>query len=294
MAGNAGNGFIKTRSVGGAKNVSGQAVVTASDGGLALLTGQWSVDKHDYIHRLSGIFSTGMKNTSRYRCYIDLFAGPGRCVIEDTKTELPGSPLQAIDIRDRFTHYFFNDISPASIEALRSRVASLNAPPVPVYFTDDCNDVVPRLRQALPPANESLELAIIDAWGWEMSFDALALLTKGRRMDIVVTFPIGFIKRNWRRELERLDKFLGGDGYKEAFFGAMEHDSGEASRILLDYYEGRLKEIGYKYPNDEVWIPNTKQVKLYHLVFASKHPRGNDFWAKITKRSPKGQYKLPW
>jgi three-Cys-motif partner protein len=272
--------------------VKGQALVTASDDGLALVTGQWSFDKHDYIHRLAGIFSTGMKNKSRFRCFIDLFAGPGRCVIEDTQTEFPGSPLLAIDIRDRFTQYIFNDINPASIAALRSRVARLNDAPVPVYFTQDCNSVVPGLREALPPANESLELAVIDAWGWEMGFDALALLTKGRRMDIIVTFPIGFIKRNWKRELDRLDKFLGGDSYKEAFFGAMEQDSGKASRILLDYYEGRLKDIGYEYSNDEVWIPNNKQVKLYHMVFASKHPRGNEFWQKIIKRSPKGQYKL--
>ncbi len=233
-----------------------------------------------------------MKNSSRYRCFIDLFAGPGRCFIKETKTEFPGSPLQAIEIRDRFTHYLFNDIDPASITALRTRVASLPAPPVPLYFTQDCNTVVPGIRQALPAPEESLELAVIDAWGWEMSFDALAALTQGRRMDIIVTFPIGFIKRNWKKELDPLDKFLGGDGYKDAFFRAMEQDPGKASRALLDYYEGRLRGIGYEYPNDQVWIPNTKQVKLYHMVFASKHPRGDEFWQKIIKRSPKGQYRL--
>ena len=273
--------------------MSGQALVTASDGLPALVTGQWSLDKHDYIHRLADIFSTGMKNRSRYRCFIDLFAGPGRCVIEDSQTEFPGSPLQAIDIRSRFTHYLFNDINSGSIDALRCRVANLNAPPAPLYFIQDCNGVVPGLRQALPPANESLELAVIDAWSWEMSFDALASLTQGRRMDLVVTFPIGFIKRNWKKQLDRLDKFLGGDNYKQAFLRAMGQDPGKASRILLDYYEGRLKDIGYEHPNDEVWIPNTRQVKLYHMVFASKHPRGNEFWQKIINRSPKGQYRLP-
>jgi three-Cys-motif partner protein len=233
-----------------------------------------------------------MKNIWKYRCFVDLFAGPGRCVIEGTQTEVDGSPLEAIHVRDRFTHYLFNDIDSDSIEALRRRVARLGVTQQPQYFTQDCNNVVPRIRAALPSANESVELAVIDAWGWEMSFDALASLTQGRRMDIIVTFPIGFIKRNWKHELNQLDNFLGGDGYKSAFLAAMRLDSRKASRILLDYYEGRLKDIGYEYPNDEVWIPNTRQVKLYHLVFASKHPRGNDFWEKITKRSPSGQYKL--
>ena len=126
-----------------------------------------------------------------------------------------------------------------------------------------------------------------------MDFEALAALTRGRRMDIIITFPLGFIKRNWKRQLGQLDKFLGGEEYKEAFLNAMEQEPRRASRILLNYYEARPKEIGYDYPNDEVWIPNTRQVKLYTMVFASKNPRGNDFWQKIITRSPKGQYRLP-
>jgi three-Cys-motif partner protein len=161
------------------------------------------------------------------------------------------------------------------------------------YFTKDCNAVVPDIRKALPPANQSLELAVIDAWGWEMNFDALAALTQGRRMDIAVTFPVGFIKRNWRqRDLDRLDKFFGRDGYKEPFFKAMEQDPRKASRVLLDHYESRLREIGYQYPNDAVWMVNSKQVKLYHIVFASKHQRGDDFWQKIIKRAPNGQMRM--
>jgi three-Cys-motif partner protein len=273
--------------------MSGQSLVTAKDGGIALVTGQWSLEKHDYIHRLADIFSTGMKNQSGHRCFIDLFAGPGRCVNEDTGEEFPGSPLQAIGIRDRFTHYLFNDINSNSIAALQTRVAALDSPPLPRYFIKDCNAVVSDIRKALPPANDSLELAVIDAWGWEMNFDALATLTEGRRMDIIVTFPIGFIKRNWKKQdLDQLDKFFGGDGYKEPFFKAMAQDSGKASRVLLDHYESRLKDIGYQYPNDAVWMVNSKQVKLYHIVFASRHQRGDDFWKKIIKRAPSGQTRM--
>lgn len=275
--------------------MSPQGLATASDGLPALQTGQWSLDKHDYIHRLARIFSTGMKNQSLSRCYIDLFAGPGLCVVEGTNVESLGSPLQAINVRDRFTRYYFNDINPHCIDALRSRVAKLQLPPTPTYFTQDCNKVVAELRKELPPAGESLELAVIDAWGWEMSFDALASLTQGRRMDIVVTFPLGFMKRTWRLKLDQLDRFMGGNGYRDAFFDAMQHDSRQASRILLDYYEGHLREIGYSYPNrnHKPWMVNSKQSTLYHMIFASKHARGNEFWREIVRRSPSGQYLLP-
>jgi three-Cys-motif partner protein len=272
--------------------MKGQQLVQASDGDIALLTGAWSADKHDYIHRLAHIFSTGMKNRWPYRNLIDLFSGPGLCVVEGTGEEIPGTPLQAINIPDLFTNYYLNDINPASIAALKRRISQLNSNLSVQYFINDCNHAVEEILSHLPPPNESVDLAIIDPWSWEISFDSLTRLTANRRMDVVVTFPMGFIKRNWRNEIAALDRFLGGQEYKEPFFAAMSYDRGKAARILLDYFASNLHRIGYSHINDKIWVPNSRHVKLYHLVFASKHVRGDDFWSKITKRSPQGQITL--
>jgi hypothetical protein len=42
--------------------------------------------------------------------------------------------------------------------------------------------------------------------------------------------------------------------------------------------------------SDEVAIKETvMNVPLYYLLFASKHPKGMDFWKKISSKTPSGQ-----
>jgi hypothetical protein len=67
-------------------------LTTASDGLPARCVGQWSKDKCYYIGRYAAIFSAGMKDKFPKRDYIDLFAGPGRCVLSDDSGEFDGSP----------------------------------------------------------------------------------------------------------------------------------------------------------------------------------------------------------
>ncbi len=270
--------------------MAGQELVKAADRLPALVTGDWSEKKHFYIHRLADIFSTGMKRRWQHRCLIDLFAGPGKCVIENSDREVDGSPLQVVDIRDKFTDYYFNDVNPASIAALRTRLATKGVSPN--FITRDCNDAVNEIRRLLPPEDKSIELTVIDPWGWELNFEALANLTEGRKMDLIVTFPIGFMKRNWKRELDQMDRFLGGDSYRTEFHDAMSTEPKKAARILLNFFENRLADIGYRYPSDWIWVSNSKRVKMYQMVFASKHPRGKEFWEKVSGREPSGQARM--
>jgi hypothetical protein len=39
-------------------------------------------------------------------------------------------------------------------------------------------------------------------------------------------------------------------------------------------------------------MANKTNVPLYNLIFASKHPRGADFWDKIAERSETGQLRM--
>lgn len=66
---------------------------------------------------------------------------------------------------------------------------------------------------------------------------------------------------------------------------------GTKTRAILDYYEATLASLSYGRQNvdDRVLMLNSKNTALYHLVFASKHPRGRDFWQKAPLRLPSGQ-----
>lgn len=87
-------------------------LVSGSDGNLTMVVGPWAKEKLHYIRRYCDIFNTGMKDKWETRTYVDLFSGPGKCVIEGTEEEIDGSPLIALQCEEPFTHYFFNDLSP--------------------------------------------------------------------------------------------------------------------------------------------------------------------------------------
>ncbi len=58
-----------------------------SDGLAVREVGRWTEEKLFYVRRYIEIFTTGMKVKWPRRVYIDLFAGPGRSIIEGTSRE---------------------------------------------------------------------------------------------------------------------------------------------------------------------------------------------------------------
>jgi hypothetical protein len=62
---------------------------------------------------------------------------------------------------------------------------------------------------------------------------------------------------------------------------------------IAEEYLANLKSLGYLAVNSD-WIPvrTSKNALLYYLLFASKNPKGNEFWRKITRIGPHGQRKL--
>ncbi len=67
-----------------------------------------------------------------------------------------------------------------------------------------------------------------------------------------------------------------------------------ADRPRLSEVAFSLKQasLGYDDFNDDVRIANSVQSTIYHLVFASKHKRGTEFWRKISRRKFSGQARM--
>jgi len=113
-------------------------------------------------------------------------------------------------------------------------------------------------------------------------------------MDLAITFHSGNMKRVVDDYPNVLNDFFGDDEWQLECKNAMAKGQVRLGRTLLDAYEKRLGKLGY-IPNgihDFTLIKNTTGVPLYHLVFASKHPRGKDFWNKISQRTPTGQRRM--
>ena len=272
-------------------------MVTASDGLPALEVAEHAKEKEFVLRRIVEIFNVGMQNRWDRRYYVDVFAGPGRCLIRGTTTEIDGSPMLATKSKAKFTDYFLADSDPESLSALRERTSLLALPEeIDVqYYLNDADTAVRDILQDLPPARQSLGLAVFDPWGWDFAFETIANLTANRRLDLVINFPIGYIKRNWDRELAQLDMFMNGTSYKEHFQSAMRREMpGELpARVLLNAYSAELQSVGYGYIRDHVLVDNSRHLTLYCLIFASKNERGADFWDKVTQRQGSGQFRMP-
>jgi three-Cys-motif partner protein len=264
-------------------------LIVGSDGELILTVGRWAKDKLFYIKRYCDIFNTGMKDIWTVRTYVDLFSGPGKCFIETTKKEIEGSPLLALSCKVPFTHYFFNDIQPDVIKSLKSRAAYYHSANV-VFFNKDCNLVVDGLLQKLPP--NSLDFCFVDPFRWEISFNTIRKLTEGRRMDLAITFHVGNMKRVAHDPPQELIDFFTDRSWQQEYEKAAVTGKLKG-HILLEAYKSGLADLEYKDIRDYVLEVNRTNVPLYHLIFASKHRRGADFWDKIAGRSEAGQLRMP-
>jgi hypothetical protein len=55
------------------------------------------------------------------------------------------------------------------------------------------------------------------------------------------------------------------------------------------------RSIGYKYVGDERVAKDRKRNAAYYiLIFASKHPKSEEFWTKIARDEPRRQRGFPF
>lgn len=257
--------------------------VSNVDGLAVRPSGPWVERKYFYLTRYADIFTRGMgkKWGQAGLTYVDLFAGPGRCLIEASGQERDGSALIALNYG--FSKYIFIESDAASVAALRERCRGSPKFSQIEFIKGDCNAVI---RQVHPVG---LTLAFIDPTGLDIGFDALSALTRGRQVDLLLNIQFGMdLRRNFKRYLKeggasKLARFLGGhwEGHKM-----------DEARDALELFKRRLnKKLGYKTVEfKDVGVRNHgRNTLMYFLVFASKHPRGLDFWKKITAKDEVGQ-----
>lgn len=111
-------------------------------------------------------------------------------------------------------------------------------------------------------------------------------------MDLLVFFPVGEIRR-WLDAKPavygpRINRALGTAEWRKTV------KRGRDAPQLIPIFRRQLEErFGYQ-PENTFTTPirNSKGTVVYHLVFASKHAKGNEICEGITKRSPRGQGRL--
>ena len=77
-------------------------------------SGSWIQQKHHPLTYYSEIFNQAMKDQVwlHHRLYLELFAGPGKCLIRESNQEDLGSPLKVLE--KNFTDFIFVEINEAA------------------------------------------------------------------------------------------------------------------------------------------------------------------------------------
>lgn len=272
-------------------------LIPASDGLPARYVGVQSKEKLHYHERYCSIFNRGMQYKWAHRIYVDLFSGPGRCVMDRTGEEIDGSPVIAAKTVPAFTQLFLNDFDANAVKALRGRLERLNVNSVE-YLAEDCNSAAVVIARQLDAIRSPslLSLSFIDPTNWQIEFESVRLLSSGRRMDLIILFHHGSMKWAADYEPEALSRFFGDDPGSPEWhrrYTRARRQGGHTSHALLDHYRERLSGIGYVWFDDRVIVEaGNNGTPLYHMLFASKHRRGEDFWGKSAVKKSDGQLRM--
>jgi three-Cys-motif partner protein len=271
-----------------------------ADKRIARCVGHWSEDKLFYMRRYAGIFANGMKNKWENRVYVDLFSGPGRSRVRPDGRFVDGSPLAALQLP--FTHYYFCDLAADCTAALQDRIrdrAETVRGKIIEVLTGDSSQRVREINESIRALGpKTLALAFVDPPALQAPLSVLRELTGNINVDLLINCPIGMnMKRQYKHQLAAetqdsdLDAYYGGPSWRTLPGVAQGVRVGAA---FLDHYKEKLRnELGYVYVGDTETVKHHgKNTALYVLILASRHPKGEEFWAKVTTQEPSGQRRL--
>lgn len=262
------------------------------DGFPVQCVGAWACDKHTYLGKYieatkavrKKFLPPGGKGGS---AYIDLFSGPGIARVRDTGGEIDGSPLLAMkhDFAP-FSKIILCDIDSENVQALRERTKI--ACDRVVIMHGDSNQIIDDVLSEIP--RYGLNIALVDPFALKgLHWRTLCRLGEASRMDLIINFHTGFIKRNFLTPGydNVIDNAIGDKSWRKSVTSM--HDIVK----LIDIMKANLHDLGYSQETANAYgIVNGKSVLMYHLVYATKHPLGNRIWDSIGKMEPSGQVTM--
>ena len=260
-----------------------------ADGLPARKSGEWAKRKHHYLNNYCGITTVSMRKKFRL-VYLDVMAGSGRCKVEETNEEFPGSPLVALD--HDFAEYIFIEEEAESVNALKQRLANHPKANKIKIISENWINVVESGR--LKFNDSTLVVAFVDPTGISQTpLSAMKKLAQSSRIDLLLTiqYRLGIVwnapqYRKSKSGETALDNFLG----DQSWHAWENKEAGEFGRLSVEYFCDKFqKEEGFIGTRH---VPIPENNPLYRFTLFSRHTLGESFWLKILKTNEKGQREL--
>jgi three-Cys-motif partner protein len=254
--------------------------------------GLWTEIKLHIIREYAAAYTTILKEQSwcRSYAYIDAFAGGGEFVAkEDQERLIPGSPMNALNVPNKFTEYHFIDIEHSKIDRLKALTSERPEKKLIHFYVGDANQVLrKKILPKFPYSSFKRALCILDPYGVDIEWATIASLAPIKTMDVFINFPLMDINRNAAlKKLEtadpqqgaRLTKIWGDETWKELayveqtqlFDAPVLIKKIRGNEVLKQGFQERLKhKAGFSCVPEPILMHNTIGGSLYFLFFASQ------------------------
>ncbi len=290
------------------KKENGNCLIPGEDNLPLQCVGPWVEKKFYFLERYLNATCQARKkfSTKGNSVFIDLFAGPGRCIIMNEKKEIDSGGVRAL-LRSEapFNELYYFDIDEENVNALKNRLKDKQNC---IIQRGNSNKLIIYLIKILQKNPQRYHFVFIDPFGPSgIKFETIRFLSQLKRLDMLIHFPIGSIKRNYKQWIRNddggvLDDFLGTKKWRDEI---LKVGKSQITELFLNIFKSQLKEIGFQEEglrvianNDidqiipAVNVKNTKEVNLYVLILVSKHPLAPKIWNSIIKIDPNGQKQL--
>ena len=261
------------------------------DGLLASEVGEWTLDKHERLRKYVDSAHGARRRFSGRTTYIDLYCGPGRSRIRETKQMVDGSPLVAWEAGglygDQFAEFFLADVNAEHLEAARQRLVKRGAKVR--TFAGEAEAVVDEVIGALDP--KGLHLALLDPYNLgALPFELIEKLFGVHHMDVIVHVSAGDLARNLPIYMKsdgpkQLDRFA--PGWRDRVNIQLRPEM--VRRAIFEHWRTLIKGLGATANDCVEVVENSKHADLYWLVFVARHELAHKLWAAIANVTPQGR-----
>jgi three-Cys-motif partner protein len=252
--------------------------------------GYWSEVKLDIIRDYAAEYT---KILSRHDeivgfSYIDAFAGAGLHVSKDTGEFVRGSPLNALAVRPKFSHYYYIDLDSVKMDELKAAIGDrTDVTP----RCGDCNSIL--LSEVFPHVRyEEYQraLCLLDPYGLHLSWEVIRTAGRMKSIEVFLNFPVMDMNMNvlWHRpelvdakQSARMTRYWGDESWRSVAYKSAP-DLFDASRVekvddaneaVADAFRRRLREeAGFAYVPEPIAMRNSTGATVYFLFFAAQRP----------------------